>query len=169
MSVRPARLNAVVGWLFITGSACFVVGSVPAYANAVGGPVDGVTYFAGSIFFFTTASFAQLVQAQSPAITGVDQGQQDTHAPVRFWNWLPPDRKLARRGHAVPGTVFFNVSTLAALAHNATMAGTDRRVWRPDLFGSTLVLVSSAFAILAASDHVLSVQTRSVPCGVSHG
>ena len=51
MTVRPARLNAAIAWLFMVGSACFVLGSVPAYLNAVGGPVDGITYFVGSIFF----------------------------------------------------------------------------------------------------------------------
>ena len=35
----------MIAWLFILGSACFVLGSVPAYLNAVGGPVDGITYF----------------------------------------------------------------------------------------------------------------------------
>ena len=50
-----------------------------------------------------------------------------------------------------PGTLFFNVSTTAALTHNMTAAEEDRRVWRPDLFGSTLFLVASAVAILAVS------------------
>jgi len=58
--------------------------------------------------------------------------------------------------------VFFNISTLAALAHNATAAEENRRVWRPDLFGSTLFLVSSAFAVLAVSGQVLSRQTLSM-------
>ena len=71
MRVRPARLNSTIAWLFMVGSACFVAGSVPAYVNAVGGWVDGVTYFVGSIFF-TSASYAQLVQSQSPAMVDVD-------------------------------------------------------------------------------------------------
>ena len=66
LGVRPARLNAMIAWLFIIGSACFVLGSAPAYLNAVGGTLDGITYFVGSIFF-TAASFWQLVQVQSPA------------------------------------------------------------------------------------------------------
>ena len=37
MTVRPARLNAAIAWLFMVGSACFVLGSVQAYAEAVGG------------------------------------------------------------------------------------------------------------------------------------
>lgn len=161
MLVRPARLNAMIAWLFIVGSACFVLGSVPAYANAIGGIVDGVTYFVGSIFF-TGASFAQLLQAQSPAMTGVDTAQQDRPAQVSFWSWLPHDRNWLAAATQFPGTLFFNVSTLAALAHNATAAEEDRRVWRPDFFGSTLFLVSSAFAMLAVSDRVFSLQTRSM-------
>ena len=162
MSVRPARLNALIAWLFILGSACFVLGSVPAYVNAVGGPLDGITYFVGSILF-TAASFAQLVQAQSPEMTGVDAAQQHTRAPVRFWNWLPHDRNWLAAATQFPGTVFFNVSTLAALTHNASAAEVDRYVWRPDLFGSTLFLGASALGVLAVSQRFFSLRTRSVP------
>lgn len=162
MSVRPVRLNAAIAWLFIMGSACFVLGSVPAYANAVGGPVDGITYFVGSIFF-TSASFCQLIQAQSPGTTGVDDAGQHEPAPVRFWNWQPRDRTWLAAATQFPGTVFFNISTLAALTHNATAEEANRHVWRPDLYGSVLFLVSSAFGILAVTGRLLRVDTRSVP------
>ena len=148
MTVRPARLNAAIAILFVVGSACFVIGSVPAYLDAVGGPIDGVTYFVGSIFF-TSASYCQLVQAQSPATTGVDTVGQHRPAPVRLWGWLPHDRAWLAAASQFPGTLFFNISTLAALTHNATAAESDRYVWRPDFFGSVLFLVSSAFGILA--------------------
>ena len=75
MTVRPADLNKVIAWLFVIGSALFVLGSVPAYVNAVGATADSVTYFVGSIFF-TAASYAQLLQAQTPAMTEVDAGSQ---------------------------------------------------------------------------------------------
>jgi hypothetical protein len=150
MSARPVRLNAMIAWLFMVGSACFVLGSVPAYLNAVGGTVDGVTYFVGSIFF-TCASFAQLAQAQSPAMTSVDATGQHRPAPLHLYGWLPHDRNWLAAATQFPGTIFFNVSTLAALTHNANAAQEDRYVWRPDLYGSTLFLVSSAFAVLAVS------------------
>ena len=149
MRVRPGRLNTAIAGLFMVGSACFVLGAVPAYADAVGGVVDGVTFFVGSIFF-TAASFLQLVQAQSPGMTAVGSDGQDTRTPVRWWNWLPHDRSWSAAIAQFPGTLFFNVSTLAALAHNASVAEQDRHVWRPDIFGSTLFLVASAFGILAA-------------------
>src|SRR4051794_34944581 len=118
MLVRPARLNATIAALFVIGSACFVLGSVPAYANTVGGTIDAVTYFVGSIFF-TSASYCQLVQAQSPAMTGPEAMRQDAAGPVRLTGWLPHDRGWLAAASQFPGTLFFNVSTLVAIAHNA--------------------------------------------------
>jgi hypothetical protein len=150
MAMRPTFLNAVVAWLFIIGSACFVLGSVPAYLDAVGGVADGVTFVVGSIFF-TAASLGQLLQAQTPAMTSPDPSQRETPARLRLWSWRPHDRNWVAAATQFPGTLFFNVSTTAALTHNMTAAEEDRRVWRPDLFGSTLFLVASAVAILAVS------------------
>jgi hypothetical protein len=150
MAMRPTFLNAVVAWLFIVGSACFVVGSVPAYINAVGGVADGVTFVVGSILF-TAASLGQLLQAQTPAMTSGDASQRETPERLRWWSWLPHNQNWIAAITQFPGTLFFNVSTTAALTHNMTAAEEDRQVWRPDLFGSTLFLVSSAVAIFAVS------------------
>jgi len=161
MRIAPSRLNTTIAALFMVGSACFVLGSLPAYVNTVGGTADAVTYFVGSIFF-TVASLCQLLQSQSPQLTGVGARQQHEAAPVRLWAWLPHDRNWIAAATQFPGTLFFNISTFAALAHNATAREEDQHVWRPDFFGSTLFLVSSAFAILALG-HVLRVRTRSLP------
>ena len=163
MTVRPARLNAAIAWLFMVGSACFVLGSVPAYAEAVGGWVDGVTYFVGSIFF-TSASFCQLVQAQSPAMTGVD-----ARRPARARAGAAA--RLAARTTAAgsppppssPAPCSSTSARFAALAHNATAGEADRYVWRPDLFGSVLFLVASAYGILAVSGRFLAVDAGSLP------
>jgi hypothetical protein len=162
MTARPERLNRAIAWLFMVGSACFVLGSVPAYLNAIGGWVDGITYVIGSVFF-TSASYAQLVQAQTPAMTGVDEVSQHEPAPVRLWSWLPHDRAWLAAAVQFPGTLFFNISTVAALTHNATAAESDRYVWRPDLFGSVLFLVSSAIGVLAVSQRFFSLHPRSMP------
>ena len=66
--------GAAIAWLFIIGAGLFVLGSAAAYVNAVG-TADSVTYFVGSIFF-TAASFAQLLQSQTPAMTDVDAESQ---------------------------------------------------------------------------------------------
>jgi hypothetical protein len=161
MNVRPARLNAAMASLFILGSAGFIVGSVPAYVNAVGGVVDGITYFVGSIFF-TVASFLQLLQAQSPSMTDVNAATQNIPGPVRFRQWLPDDRNWLAAVVQFPGTLFFNVSTLMALAANATVEEQNRHVWRPDIFGSSLFLVASVLGILAVG-RFWSIQRQSFP------
>jgi len=161
MTVRPVALNTAIALLFIVGSALFVLGSVPAYVNAVGATADGITYFVGSIFF-TAASFAQLLQAQSPAMTNVDVDSQYARAPVRRWARLPHDRNWLAAITQFPGTLYFNISTLAALIRNATVKQQDRHVWRPDFFGSTLFLIASVFGILALG-RFLSLQLRSLP------
>ncbi len=148
MRMRPARLNAAIAWFFAIGSACFVLGSVPAYANAVGGTADSVTFFVGSIWF-TSASLLQLLQAQTPAMTDADATTQETRSRLVLWAWLPHDRGWLAAVTQFPGTLFFNVSTFAALAHNATVHEEDQHVWRPDAYGSTLFLVASAFALAA--------------------
>jgi hypothetical protein len=162
MTVRPARLNAAIAWLFMVGSACFVAGSVQVYAEAVGTWLDGITYFVGSIFF-TSASFCQLVQSQSPAMTGVDEVAQNVPATVRLRGWLPHDRGWLAAATQFPGTLFFNISTFAALASNATASEADKAVWRPDLFGSVLFLVASAYGILAVSGRFLRWDPSSLP------
>ena len=161
MTVRPAGLNSTIAWLFIVGSALFALGSVPAYINAVGTVADSVTYFVGSIFF-TAASFAQLLQAQTPAMTRVDIDSQRQRAPVRLSAWLPRDRNWLAAITQFPGTLFFNLSTGAALLHNMTVKQQDRRIWRPDFYGSTLFLVASVLALLALG-RLLSFRPRSFP------
>ena len=156
MTVRPARLNAAIAWLFMVGSACFVLGSVPAYARRGRRAwVDGITYFVGSIFF-TSASYCQLVQAQSPATTGVDAGSQ--HGPARC-GCGAGCRTTATGSPRPPSSPARSSSTSAPWPRSPTTrppAESDRYVWRPDLFGSVLFLVASAYGILAVSGRFLA-------------
>lgn len=147
MQARPVRLNATVATLFMIGSSCFALGSVPAYASAVGAVPTAVTYFIGSLFF-TSASFGQLLQAQTPAVAPSPHTEA-TPAPLRFRAWLPHDRGWLAAATQLPGTVFFNASTVWAISQNLSTSEVDQQVWRPDFFGSILFLVSSTFALLA--------------------
>ncbi|HEY5786245.1 MAG TPA: hypothetical protein VIT65_15870 [Microlunatus sp.] len=161
MRIRPQRLNAAIATLFVVGSACFVLGSIPAYATTVAGVVDGVTYFVGSLFF-TTASFLQLLQAQSPSTTELERARDNRPEPLTWWRPLPHDRTWLAAIAQFPGTLFFNLSTAAALVRNATVQEQDRHVWRPDLIGSTLFLVASTFGVLALG-RFRSLRPRSLP------
>ena len=47
--------------------------------------------------------------------------------------------------------------------HNLTAAEADKHVWRPDIFGSVLFLVSSAYAISALGVRLRRPQWRLLP------
>ena len=130
------------------GSAGFAVGSVSAYASAVGATADAVTFFVSSLFF-TTASFGQLVQSQSPAMAATGSPRDDERQPVRWLAWLPHDKTWLAAATQFPGTLFFNATTLRAIYTGVDSSQYDKVVWRPDFFGSVLFLISSTFAILA--------------------
>jgi hypothetical protein len=155
--VRPSRLNASIATLFMVGAACFALGAVPAYASAVGGLADGVTFFVGSLFF-TSASLLQLVQAQSPEMA---PGGRATPGRLVWLAWLPRDRNWLAAATQFPGTLAFNVSTAFALAASLTAAQEHRVVWRPDFVGSVLFLAASTLAILALGKGFFGWEPRS--------
>src|SRR3954471_20043347 len=128
-SVRaePARLNSAIAWLFMLGASCFALGTIPAYVHAVGADADAMTFFVGSIFF-TSASYCQLVQAQSPGMTGVGEQRQHTRIQVLPWAWRPRNKDWMAAATQFPGTLFFNISTLAAILQNLTAAEADKHI-----------------------------------------
>lgn len=130
------------------GSTGFALGTVPAYASAVGTTADAATFFVSSIFF-TLASFGQLVQTQSPALAPTGTAHDRRPQPARLRGWLPHDRDWLAAVTQFPGTLFFNATTLLALVQGLTARQYDRVVWRPDFYGSVLFLVSSTYAVLA--------------------
>lgn len=124
-----------IGLLFAVGSTCFVVGPIPWYAEAVGPTGDAITYFVGSLFF-TTAAYLSYVQV----IRAVGR---------RWLGWTPHHLGFWACLIQLIGTVYFNVTTFAALLDvPADLA--DRVVWRPDALGSVCFLVSSAIAFAEA-------------------
>ena len=162
MRAEPARLNSAIAWLFVLGASCFALGTILAYVRAVGGAADATTFFVGSIFF-TSASYCQLVQAQSPGMTEVDERSQHARVRARPWALRPRDKDWLAAATQFPGTLFFNHSTLAALAHSLSASEADKHVWRPDVFGSILFLVASAFAISALGAGFWRPRSRGLP------
>ena len=120
---------------FAVGSACFLVGPFPGYAELVGGRADAVTFFVGSIFFTlggglqTSLAFAR---------------RHERGAGTAAW-WSAAVQSA--------GTVFFNISTYQALDTALSNPDYDRLVWRPDALGSVCFLVSGAIAYRASPRH----------------
>jgi hypothetical protein len=121
-----------IGVLFMIGSACFAVASLPG-ASSVSAKAVGVVYFAGSIFF-TAAASEQLRVARG-------EGTEVRAAAVQF-----------------AGTLFFNVTTFFGMYHHFSTHTSNLLVWSPDVFGSTCFLVSSVLAELAVLHAALVVR-----------
>jgi hypothetical protein len=112
---------------FAAGSACFLVGPFPGYADLVGTRADAVTFFAGSLLF-TLGGALQV--------------------------WLAVGESRAVWWAAVvqsAGTLFFNVTTYRALDAALSSPDYDRLVWRPDALGSICFLVSGGIAYRASA------------------
>ena len=122
---------------FAVGSACFLVGPFPGYADLVGPQADAITFFVGSIFF-TTGGALQLILAGP---------ERRSPGPGRAAWWTAATQSA--------GTLFFNVSTFRALQTTLSNPSYDKLVWRPDAFGSVCFLVSGAIAFRASPRHGL--------------
>ena len=114
---------------FVLGSTCFLIGPFPGYVELVGPGADAVTFFVGSILF--TGGGAMQV-------------------------WLSvggPRPALWAAGVQSAGTLFFNVTTFAAMHTLLSDPEYDRLVWRPDALGSICFLVSGVIAYAASPRH----------------
>lgn len=121
-----------MGLLFGAGSACFVIGPFPGYAELVGAAADGVTFFVGSILF--TAGGLVQTSLSFP-------GRRQPGGGRSAW-WAAVIQSA--------GTLFFNVTTFRAMETALSNADYDRLVWRPDAFGSICFLVSGYIAYRAS-------------------
>ena len=140
--------------LFMVGSLCFALGSVPGYASLVGVVADSATFFVGSIFFTSAGylQFAEVVNTEPSAEAGAHRFRFASWEPRRI-DWLATSIQLA-------GTVFFNVSTLRALIESLDAAPASLLSWRPDALGSVCFLVASWLAFAEAGDGWLSWRLR---------
>jgi hypothetical protein len=131
------------GWwiavLFAVGSLLFTLGAVPGYASAVGARWDNVTYFAGSLFFTSAAflTYREAVDAAPPAVN-------PTHR--RFFVYQPGRIDWWATAVQLVGTLYFNVSTGAAVQTDLSAQAAHQHVWRPDFVGSACFLVASGLA-----------------------
>lgn len=93
--------------------------------------------------FFTTAGALQYLEVVN---TNAVAGSAASSQRVRLLTWESRRIDWWSSSVQLAGTLFFNVSTLAALLSGLGAARADRWVWRPDAFGSICFLVASALA-----------------------
>ncbi len=156
---RPGRRGWWMSVLFSLGALCFAVAAAAAqWASSPRAGID-VTFFAGSLMF-TAAAYLQYLEAVNvgrcagaPASAG-GRLRPASWEPKRI-DWLASAVQLA-------GTVFFNISTFAAMKHGLGTSQSNRRVWAPDAFGSICFLVSSELALAEVCHRWVCLRRRSL-------
>jgi hypothetical protein len=113
---------------FGIGSVCFIVGPFPGFVELVGERADATVFFVGSLFFTSAA--------------GLELRHATRDRPRRDETWWSAAIQFA-------GTLFFNVSTGAALLGDLSAQQENRLIWAPDVFGSTCFLVSAVLGYRA--------------------
>jgi hypothetical protein len=113
---------------FGIGSVCFIVGPFPGFVELVGERADATVFFVGSLFFTSAA--------------GLELRHATRDRPRRDATWWSAAVQFA-------GTLFFNVSTGAALLGDLSAQQENRLIWAPDVFGSTCFLVSAVLGYRA--------------------
>ena len=111
---------------FAVGSLCFFVGPFPGFVQLVGPGADGVVFFAGSVFFTLAA------------------GLELRESTVRRGRRWAADSSWWSAAVQFAGTLFFNISTFAAMQDGLSTKQENRLVWSPDVFGSACFLISGA-------------------------
>lgn len=115
---------------FAIGSVCFALAALPPVAAALGAVAANAVFVVGSVFFTAGAGFALGVPNRSSSIV------------------------------QLVGTVFFNLSTMLALAAAIPAGAGGGTGWRPDVYGSICFLVSSVLAFVALARRGASVRDR---------
>ena len=144
--VAPRAPDLWIGVLFAVGAACFALGALPGYVDAVGPSADGITFFVGSTFF-TSASYLQYRESGDGATL----------------SWRPRQPEWVAAAVQLAGTLFFNVSTFHAMEQSLSTTQYTDLVWRADAFGSICFLVSGAIAWYCVAHLRWSRQTRLLP------
>jgi hypothetical protein len=141
----PQRDGWRIAILFMIGSLCFALGSVPAFAEALGQNVAWV-FFVGSLFF-TSAAYRQFFEASNEGddIRGSARTKRPLGVRLTSLGWWAAATQLL-------GTLWFNLTTFAGTRDSLSVAQQETLVWAPDAIGSILFLVASALAVLEVRD-----------------
>jgi hypothetical protein len=140
------RMGWWIGLLFVIGSAWFALASLPAVASRLDPRAVGVTFVVGAAFFTSAAALQHLqtLRAARAVAPGAPANRPDARrmiAEPRRLDWWVTFVQLI-------GTVFFNVTTIAALNDTLDTPQQIARVWAPDAIGSACFLIASYLAIL---------------------
>jgi hypothetical protein len=128
--------------LFALGSLCFAAAAVASQWASNPRPSIDVTFFVGSLLF-TSAAYLQYSEVVNVERHPAPDGRRVHWRPV---SWEPRRIDWLASLIQLVGTIFFNISTFAAMKHGLSTHQVNGRVWAPDVLGSVCFLLSSELA-----------------------
>jgi YrhK-like protein len=160
LHTHPSASSLRIGILFMIGSFCFAIGSVPLYFDNVDPSVCAWTFFIGSIFF-TSAGYLQYKEVlDAPA--GPDTTVVTRRGLTRWLDWSPRQIDWWATLIQFIGTIFFNVTTFAATRDALSFQQEKHLIWAPDVFGSICFLVASWLAFSEVTPRLFHWRNRSI-------
>lgn len=159
---RPLRVRSLfadstptslwMGGLFMIGSFCFALGSMPLFFDHVEPDVVAWVFFVGSIFF-TSAAYVQYRECVA-APTTIDPDGPRPGGVRSLVGWRPRSLGWWATTVQLVGTVMFNISTFAATRDALSFEQERRLIWAPNFWGSACFLVASWLAYVEVSPRI---------------
>lgn len=156
---RPRRGGWWMAVLFALGSLCFAVAALASQWASSSRSWIGVTFFVGSLMF-TSAAYLQYSEAVNVEHRLTAHERRSRWRPA---SWEPRRIDWLAASVQLLGTVFFNISTFAALKHGLDTHQINARVWGPDVFGSICFLLSSELAFAEVCHGWAGFRRKSLP------
>jgi hypothetical protein len=154
----PHSISWWIGIFFAIGSILFALGALSFYIHISGRYYDSYTFFIGSLFF-TAAAFLQYLET----VNTPHNLNLNVHERFKLFTWEPHRIDWWSTIIQLLGTVFFNISTWAALQFYLKIRIMDQMVWGPDAYGSICFLLASVLAWFEVNHSLWSWKPRSIP------
>jgi len=155
---RTDHLSWWIGLIFILGSICFVLGTVPmafsAIADALGWSEFALNFicFTGSVFF-TVGSYMLLLEALN-AHADPTAKHQPGLLRKKKWRWIGwdwPRIDFAIAAVQLTGAIIFNINCGMSLVSGLSWWQSDLFVWTPSTVASCCFVTASYLGLIEVS------------------
>jgi hypothetical protein len=156
---RASRTSWTMGALFMVGSFCFAIGSLPLFFDRATPEAVAATFFVGSLFFTSAALVQYHEAAAAPVAMGTAKSRHGLRAIV---GWHPHRIDWWATAIQLVGTFFFNVTTFAATLDDLSLSQEKHLIWAPDFWGSVCFLIASLLAYSEVAPRIWSRPDKSI-------
>jgi hypothetical protein len=162
---RLRLANWVSAATFTIGGSLFAAGAAVAQAGSGDATTAASIYLVGGIFFTTGAYAALLGAINAPA--GVGAGAPAEKA-WSWWSYQPLRLGWLSTFVLFCGTLAFGVSLVDSFIDGLDTRGVNRLIWRPEVVGCVLFLLSGHLAMTeVCGRHLPCLRRRDLPWSIT--